>query len=98
MHPDELAYYRERALMERQRASDPTISNTAAEIHLKLAGLYEMLVELEENDNPTIRIVEVGHPAESGSPQSLARAPRKESGLLRRAPQQTGRPRTSAFR
>jgi hypothetical protein len=78
MHPDELAYYRERALIEKRRASDSTISSTAADIHLKLAGLYEMLVELEENDNPTLRIVEVGHPPEIGSRQVDGRAASEE--------------------
>jgi hypothetical protein len=78
MHPDELAYYRERALIERQRASDSTISTTAANIHLKLAGLYEMLVELEENDNPTLRIVEIGHPVEIESPPVSSRGASEE--------------------
>lgn len=78
MHPDELAYYRERAFLERQRASDPTIGSIAGEIHLKLAGLYEMLVELEDNDSPTVRIVEVGHPGEIGSAQVPGRGASEE--------------------
>ena len=62
MSPDELAYYRERALIERQRASDATTA-LAADIHLELACLYETLVELEERDAPTLRTVEIGYPA-----------------------------------
>jgi hypothetical protein len=78
MHPDELAYYRERALIERQRASDSTISSSAADIHLKLAGIYEMLVELEDKHNPTLRVVEVGHPVEIGNRQLDGRGATEE--------------------
>ena len=63
MSPDEVAYYRERALIERQRASDAT-NALAAGVHLELACLYESLIELEERDTPTLRVVEIGYPAE----------------------------------
>jgi len=63
MSPDELAYYRERALIERRRASDAT-TELAANIHVELAGFYERLVELEELDAPTLRTVQIGYPAE----------------------------------
>ena len=61
MSPDELAYYRERALIERRCASDAT-NTLAANIHVELACLYERLVELEELDAPTLRTVEIGYP------------------------------------
>lgn len=64
MSPDELAYYRERALIERQRASAST-DRLAADIHLKLACLYEKRVEMEDLLAPTVRIVRIGHPADS---------------------------------
>jgi hypothetical protein len=64
MSPDELAYFRERAFIERRRASDSTI-RLAADIHLKLACLYERIVELEEHHAPTFRVVNIGHPAQS---------------------------------
>ena len=64
MGPDELAYYRERALIEKRRAAESTM-RLAADIHLKLAGLYESVVEVEEQYDPTLRTVEIGHPLES---------------------------------
>lgn len=63
MSPDELAYYRERALFERRRASEST-TKRAANIHLELACLYERIIELEEQHAPMLRIVEIGHPDE----------------------------------
>jgi len=66
MSPDELAHYRERALIERQRAAEAT-SAVAADIHLRLARRYETLVELEELDAPLSRIVEIGYPADVDS-------------------------------
>ena len=66
MSPDELAYYRERALIERQRASAST-DRLAADIHLVLAGLYEGRVEMEDLLAPRVRIVNIGHPLESGN-------------------------------
>lgn len=66
MSPDERAYYRERALIERRRASDAT-HRLAAIIHVELASLYERLVELEELDAPTLRTVEIGYPADFDS-------------------------------
>jgi hypothetical protein len=66
MSPDELAYYRERALLERRSASAST-DRRAADIHLELAGLYERRVEMEDLVAPTVRIVTIGHPVESGN-------------------------------
>ena len=56
MHPEELLYYRERALIERQRAAESTNPH-AGEIHRKLAELYEMLLDLEQQPQPTLSIV-----------------------------------------
>jgi hypothetical protein len=44
---DELNYYRERAKIERQRASEST-NQYVIEIHEKLAELYEKLVNHEQ--------------------------------------------------
>ena len=66
MSPDELAYYRERALIERRCAADAT-NMVAAQIHIDLAESYERLVELEELVAPTARTVEIGFPAELDS-------------------------------
>ena len=65
MSPDELAHYRERALIERRRAAAST-DRLAADIHLQLARLYEKRVETEELLAPTVRVVVIGHPVESG--------------------------------
>lgn len=48
MSSDELNYYRERAQIERQRAAESTNPHVV-EIHRKLAGLYEQLVDLGES-------------------------------------------------
>lgn len=57
MSPDDREYYRKRALIERRRAANA--ASAAAEIHLKLACLYEKLVELEgDHERPNLRIVE----------------------------------------
>ena len=58
MSPEELLYYRERALIERARAA--TASSVAAEIHLELACLYERLVDLEEAPKAKLHIVTDG--------------------------------------
>lgn len=58
MHPEELLYYRERALIERQRAAESTNPH-AGEIHRKLADLYESLIDLEQKPQP-IRSVASG--------------------------------------
>jgi hypothetical protein len=56
MSPNERKYYRERALIERDRAS--TATSVAAPIHLELACLYEKLVELEDgHEVPILRVV-----------------------------------------
>ena len=57
MSPEELLYYRERALIERQRAAEST-NPYVIEIHQKLADLYDKLVEHEEI--PTRRFQVVG--------------------------------------
>jgi hypothetical protein len=75
MSPDELAYYRERAFIERHRASESTI-RLAAEIHLKMACIYERLVELEDHYAPTLRVVEIGYPV--GSDAALSSVPVQE--------------------
>lgn len=54
MTPDDLAYFRARATAEREAASVTT--GPAAEIHLKLASLYEQLVELQESPRRTLTI------------------------------------------
>ena len=55
MSPDELSYYRHRAVVERAHAAAAT-NPYAVEIHQKLACLYEKLIELED-EKPTLRIV-----------------------------------------
>ena len=57
MSPQEREYYRGRAASERACAA--VASSRAAEIHLELACLYENLVELEEAEQPRLRIVDV---------------------------------------
>lgn len=57
MSPEELLYYRERALIERQRAAESTNPYVIG-IHQKLAALYEKLIEHEEVARPTLRIVD----------------------------------------
>lgn len=64
MSPDELAYYRERAFIERQRASNSTV-RPAADIHLELAALYERRAEIEDLLTRAPRIVNIGYPQES---------------------------------
>lgn len=54
MTHEELIYYRERALIERQRAAESTNSH-AIEIHEELAALYDRLVAMEAT--PTLHIV-----------------------------------------
>ena len=61
MCPDESAYYRERAQIERQRAAESENPHVI-EIHAKLAALYEKLIELEEQHQSTFRLVEVMNP------------------------------------
>lgn len=56
MSPDELAYYRQRAQVERTHAANATNPN-AKEIHVKLACLYEKLIELEDVERPKLSIV-----------------------------------------
>lgn len=52
MSPIEREYFRRRANEERACAAQA--SSIAAEIHLELASLYEKLVRLEEEEDPTI--------------------------------------------
>lgn len=47
MFSDDLAYYRQRAVAEREAAKDSSNSDVA-EIHEELADLYEALIEHEE--------------------------------------------------
>lgn len=54
MSPEELMYYRERALIEGQRAAESTNLHVI-EIHEKLAALYDRLVEMKAT--PTLHIV-----------------------------------------
>ena len=56
MSPEELAYYRNRADVERELASKSTNPHVT-EIHTKLADLYEKLVAIEEGPRPTLSIV-----------------------------------------
>jgi hypothetical protein len=51
MSPNEREYYRNRAKIERRLANAATNPH-AAEIHTKLASLYEGLVQLEEAHPP----------------------------------------------
>jgi hypothetical protein len=44
MSEDEIEYYRQRAQIERSRAAD-AVTPQIAEIHLKLAGLYEEFIQ-----------------------------------------------------
>ena len=55
MSSDDINYYRERARVERERASESS-SEDIAEIHEELARLYEALVE-HESLRPTLHIV-----------------------------------------
>ena len=54
--PDEVQYYRERAEVEWQCASQSSNPH-AREIHEKLAELYERLVELDEPARHGLRMV-----------------------------------------
>jgi hypothetical protein len=56
MSPDELAYYRNRAHIERELAARSTNSHVA-EIHTKLADLYDKLVAIEGGRRGTLSIV-----------------------------------------
>lgn len=58
MSPDELIYYRERAIIERRRASE-TSDKTASGAHLELAKLYEGLVESKQKPGPHLHVVDV---------------------------------------
>ena len=53
MSPKEREYYRERALVERERAA--TATSVAAGIHLELACIYERLVGVND-EKPTLSI------------------------------------------
>jgi hypothetical protein len=48
--PNEVEYYRRRALAERINAAEAT--TLAADVHLKLASLYEQIVALGVDDDP----------------------------------------------
>jgi hypothetical protein len=72
MHPDEVAYYRQRAFIERRRASESAV-RLAADIHLKLACYYDKIIELEELRAPAVRVVAIGLPPESGASLTSAR-------------------------
>ena len=56
MSPEELTYYRKRALIERERAIEAT--GGMVDIHLELACLYDKLVELEKRPRPNLHIVD----------------------------------------
>ena len=56
MHPDQLAYYRQRAQVELSHAAEATNPNAKA-IHEKLASLYVKLIELEQAGEPRLSIV-----------------------------------------
>ena len=56
MSPEELAYYRNRAQVERELAAQST-NEHVAEIHTKLADLYAKLVAIEDGSAPTLSIV-----------------------------------------
>lgn len=59
MSSDDVAYYRERARVERERAKTSSKSDIA-EIHEELAELYDALIEhevLRPSFRPTLRIV-----------------------------------------
>ena len=62
MSPDELAYYRERAAAERQLASQ-SANPVVAEIHGRLAELYQQLVDLDRKPRAKLHLVEVMNPA-----------------------------------
>jgi hypothetical protein len=55
MSPNELAYYRNRARIERDPAAN-SANPDVAKIHQKLAALYERLIDMEEQ-RPTLSIV-----------------------------------------
>lgn len=57
MSPQEREYYRKRAKAERQRAAEAN-GDVVAEIHTKMASLYETLIELDKAPRRTkLRIV-----------------------------------------
>jgi hypothetical protein len=60
MFPADVHYYRDRAQEERDRAAACT-DEYAAEVHGKLAALYEGLITHEEPRRPTLSIVCRGH-------------------------------------
>ena len=51
MSPEEISYYRERAKIEHALA-EQSQNPHAAEIHAKLAALYEKLVEVDQAITP----------------------------------------------
>lgn len=61
MTADEIVYYRQRAATERQRAQEAT-HPSAAEIHEKMAVIYERLVDLDRLPNPKLHLVDVMNP------------------------------------
>ena len=60
MSPDELAYYLQRAQVERKHAAEAA-NPIAREIHEKLACLYQRLIELERVEPPKLTIVTPEH-------------------------------------
>ena len=55
MTPEEFSYYRERARIERECAAESTNPH-AAEIHEKLAVLYEDLVKAGEANSNVVNV------------------------------------------
>ena len=59
MSPHELLYYRVRAQGERHRSADAR-NEATAEIHMRLAMIYERLVDLEMAGFTASKIDEIG--------------------------------------
>lgn len=59
MSSQDLEYFRDRAVAERERAKSAT--GEAAAIHLELASLYDKLIELDQRETPTPSFFANGH-------------------------------------
>ena len=73
MVPDELTYYRERAIVERHRALTAT-DPRAAELHAELASLYETLVESNQHPKPKLHAMAAATAPVKGERNAAAEA------------------------
>jgi hypothetical protein len=73
MSEEEVAYYRQRAEVERSRAAD-AVTPQIARIHLKLAGLYEAFIQNEMEASRFVQsdvwpLAHMSQPAQSSTQQ-----------------------------